>query len=208
MTKSWSFSKLTRYEKCPHSISFPYEAYTPNEHAQRGIDIHAQCEQYILHGGEEPTPGFPWERLHEAKPEIKLGLDSNWHQVNYNEAWLKFIIDALIITPNNITIIDFKTGKREYSDVKYTMQLQLYAAAMASIYPDIELINTELWYLDEGHTGQKTYTREKLNPLRERLNNRAVKMLNDTKLDPHPSKSSCRFCQYNQKCEFAHESLC
>ena len=86
-------------------------------------------------------------------------------------------------------------------------QMQLYACAMMSIDEELTIMETHLWYLDIPTVISKTYTREKLKPLRERINNRAVKMLNDTKLDPWPSKSNCKFCQYNQKCEFAHESV-
>jgi len=201
--KNWSFSKLSKYEICPHSLSFPYEVFTPCAAAQRGIDIHTKCEEYILHGGEEPVEDFGWETLQGAIPEMKLGLDKNWEPCPYNEAWLKVIIDAYL--PGKI--IDFKTGKREYNDIKHMMQMQLYACAVMSSNEEITIIETELWYLDIPTVISKSYTREKLIPLRERINNRAVKMMNDTKLNPTPSKSACKFCNYNQKCEFAHESI-
>ena len=200
---SWSFSKLSKYEKCPHSISFPYEAYTPNEFAQRGIDIHAQCEDFILHGGKEPVEGFDWAALKGAIPEMKLGLDKNWHQTDYKDAWLKVIIDAYV--PGHI--IDFKTGKREYSDIKHMMQMQLYACAIAECCDALTIIETQLWYLDIPTVIKKEYPRNKLMLLRTRINERAINMMRDTELRPWPSKSACRFCQYNQKCEFAHESV-
>jgi len=207
--KSWSFSSLTEYEKCPHSISFPYdsnEIYVPNEPAARGIKIHADCADYI--NGKKVTllKGFDWPSIKGSISEQKFGLDINWQPVPYSEACFKFIPDALILEDTSITIIDFKTGKRDYNELKHASQMQFYATAMLSTYPDTTSIASELWYLDIPFIKRTEYTVNKLGAIRIRQHNRALKMMNDEKLDPKPSKSNCRFCRHAEKCEFTYDA--
>jgi len=173
--------------------------------------MHAKCADYILHGGEVPAPGFPWDSLANAKPEKKLGFDRDWNLYDYKTAWLKVIPDAYIdSTPGEITIIDFKTGKREYKEIKHSQQMQLYSAALINMYPETKAVHTELWYLDNpGHIHRVSSTATRLTGIRGRIHLRADTMLNDKELKPKPSKSNCRFCNHNPtqggSCEFAFE---
>jgi len=202
--KSWSYSKLKNYERCPHTLSFPYAYSPPCEAAQRGIDTHAKCEAYINSGGEGPVEGFPWERLNGAHAEVKMGLDKDWRICSYDDAWLKFIPDAFFSDGDCLTIVDFKTGKREYNEVGHSTQMQLYMAAMAAISPRVPLFKAELWYLDQGFVHPTAvYTQQKLVGIRERLGKRVTIMFEDEVLAPKPNKSNCRFC--NQPCEFKYE---
>jgi CRISPR/Cas system-associated exonuclease Cas4 (RecB family) len=123
--------------------------------------------------------------------------------VQYKDGWLKLILDVFIAA-DSITIIDFKTGKREYNDVKHTQQMQLYACVVGSIYPASN-VKTELWYLTEGHNKTAVYTPEKLAILRPKFHARAERMLNDEHLTPKPSKSNCRWCNHKDKCEYTFE---
>jgi hypothetical protein len=208
MKTSWSFSRLTEYERCPHTQSFPYRHQEPTPAAKAGIDAHKVCENWIKFGGRNDScpefDGFDWNNLVKINPftEIKLGLNESWQKTPYKEAWLKIIIDAL--TPDFTTIIDYKIGRREYNDVKHIQQMQLYACAVDAIYKPTE-VPTELWYLGEGHIKASTYTPEKLVILRPKFHARAERMLNDKTLSPKPSKSNCRFCSHKDICEFAFE---
>ena len=211
--KFWSFSRLIEYERCPHTQSFPYRYRESAPTAQAGIDAHKVCENYLkgflLRPVDalipaSPYPVFPFEDLGKKLPipEYKLGLDENWEQVDYKDAWLKLILDAFLLNPT--TIIDYKNGRREYNDVKHTQQMQLYACAVDAIYTPPE-VRTELWYLGEGHTKTAIYTPEKLAILRPKFHARAERMLNDETLSPKPSKSNCRWCSHKDICEYAFE---
>jgi len=209
---SWSFSSLMDYERCPHTQSFPYTKGPKqiNEAAQRGIDAHKKCADYILHGGDAPPfIGFNWNSLVNARVEEKIGLDEDWQPTAYKTAWLKIIPDALVVAPEGITIIDHKTGKREYKEIKHSQQMQLYACAINAIYTDIHAITSELWYLDHGFKHTATYTPKKLEGMRMRFTNRALTMLQDTEMRPKPNKSNCKFCQHNPdqggRCEYAFQ---
>jgi hypothetical protein len=202
------------YERCPHTQSFAYQQGKEkviHETAQRGIDMHAKCADYILHGGEIPAPGFPWNSLANAKPEKKLGFDKDWNLTDYKTAWLKVIPDAYIDTEQKvITIIDFKTGKRQYKEIKHSQQMQLYSAALVNLFPLVDTVVSELWYLNTpGHIHQVIYPAQRLQGIRGRIHLRADAMLSDSELNPKPNKSNCKFCNHNPtqggNCEFAYE---
>ncbi len=212
MKTSWSFSSLMDYERCPHTQSFPYRKGEKknSEAAQAGIDAHKQCADYILHGGvSEPFTGFNWKSAVNGRVEEKFGFTNKWELTDYKNAWLKVIPDVVTFTPEVITIIDFKTGKREYKEIKHSQQMQLYACAMQSIYPSTPLVVAELWYLNHGIVHTSSYSKSKLDGLRMRITNRALTMLQDEELRPKPNKSNCKFCQHNPaeggRCEYAFD---
>jgi CRISPR/Cas system-associated exonuclease Cas4 (RecB family) len=203
--KSWSFSKLKAYERCPHTQSFPYEWKPSGEAAQAGLDAHKQCEDWIVKGEVIPTfEKFDWTKLRAINPftEVKIGVDENWKRTEYKEAWLKIIIDALY--PDFNTLIDYKSGKQEYNEVSHIQQMQLYACVINAIYaPDF--VQSELWYLNEGHIRKTIYTPKKCELLQVKFHDRALKMLKDETLLPKPSKSNCRFCPHQEVCTYTYE---
>jgi hypothetical protein len=206
MKTSWSFSSLMNYERCPHTQSFPYVkaqgGQASCEAAQRGFDIHAQCAKF-----EYTAPGFDFETLKLSHPivEQKYGLDAEWNECGYYEAWLKIIPDVLQVDTERITIIDYKTGKREYKEIKHSQQMQLYACALDALYPGRLEINTQLWYLDQGFIHSSSLSPKRIGGMRMRLHNRALTMLSDEKMTPKPSKSNCRFCNDRDRCDYAFE---
>jgi hypothetical protein len=206
------------------SVSFPYRgdnAATKNEAAQRGIDAHAACEQYLLrHAAGDatttnPYPGsvnmdFPALADKSNLPEQQWGFDKLWKPVPFFEGWLKLVADVVVptpaVNPTLVTIIDFKTGKRVGNEPKHTMQTQLYLAAAAQVYPEAQEFASELWYLDHDLVFRSpTYNRDKLTALRLRWDTRARRMTEATEYPPKPSRPNCRFCDQKDRCEFAWE---
>lgn len=47
-------------------------------------------------------------------------------------------------TKKETILIDLKTGKRDHNEIKHAEQIQLY-----QLYPGLQQVTTELWYLDE-----------------------------------------------------------
>lgn len=202
------------YERCPHTQSFPYIKATNDqascEAAQRGFDIHKQCADYLLSPKTAEIPNFSgvdFPALAASNPisEKKYGLTPTWEECDYKGAWLKVIPDALIVTPESITIIDFKTGKREYKEIKHAQQMQLYACAMDAVYPSRKEIKTELWYLDQGFIHSSSLSPQRISGMRIRLHNRALTMLQDEVMKPKPNKSNCKFCFHREQCNYTYE---
>lgn len=216
--RSWSFSSLMNYERCPHTLSFPFinlaEDKASCEAAQRGFDVHKLLATWLLDSEATKEPEFvgidfsrfDLQTLKSQQPivEKKFGFTEEWKETNYREAWLKVIPDALIIG-QRLTIIDYKTGKRQYKEIKHAQQMQISACAFSAIYPNYLAIDTELWYLDEGKKHCQSYAASRLNSMRLRLHNRALTMLSDTELRPKPNKSNCRFCNFKERCKYAYE---
>lgn len=59
-------------------------------------------------------------------------------------------IDRLLVTPDTLTIVDYKTGRMPSADAPgipeaYVKQLDGYAAALASLYPHHQVRKLLLW---------------------------------------------------------------
>lgn len=203
--RPWSFSSLLNYERCAHSISFPYK-HIDSEASIHGESCHTLIESYLKNPTTTaPFDAFPLEQLAAKKPSVeeKWGLDINWNLTSWKDAWLRMICDA--VTENPITIIDYKTGKRDGNEIKHAQQTQLYATGAAALFKNESLFHTELWYLDHGITVKNTYTRSQVEKFQSRWHARGLKMTTDTKLLANPSKSNCKYCVHKDDCEFSYE---
>lgn len=207
---SWSYSKLSLYEKCPYALTLKKQfKIEPNEHMARGTAIHKECENFLLSG--EPTQNINFFldelsnlRTLNAQAEVPWGLNADWSPADtFNTAWGKCIIDALCIQPNYLLIVDFKTGKP--SPISHQDQAQIYAIASQTFYPQYDTIQTEFWYLDSGKKTQTTFTKTQIEFYKIVLNARIARMLSDTKYLPRPGKYNCRYCNYKEHCEYAQK---
>jgi CRISPR/Cas system-associated exonuclease Cas4 (RecB family) len=134
--------------------------------------------------------------------EQECALTDTWEYVDEwnDEAWCLIKMDSEIYTPSLGIIIDYKTGKRRYNEVKHAEQMQLYQLAFWRKRPDLQRLRTEIWYLDLP-PGQNvyamSYTRKQGEKFQPGLNRRARKMLNDKKMSPTPNTFVCRWCPYH-----------
>jgi hypothetical protein len=209
--KSWAFSSLLNFERCPLSVTFPYRK-ADNEFTARGTELHTQAETYA----KNPEGDCPWPAL-EANfksmqapgqyivTEPSWGFDKDWHPVAYKSAWAKIRPDLVVVADDKVTVIDYKSGKRHGNELKHTMQVQLYTCAAAILYPAKQYIN-ELWYLDLGQVVQGSIPAgAAMDHVRERWTRRALKMTEATDFPPKPSKGNCRYCFERDRCEFVFE---
>lgn len=205
--KSWSFSTLSEYEKCPYRLVLRQTIkIPPNVHMQRGINIHKQCEDFLNYTGDMPPLNYFCDDLLElrsrgAQSEAKYGLSNTWlPELNFDNAYGKCIFDAIEFY-ENIRIIDFKTGKP--APIKHQDQAQIYAIAAKIWHPEIEAITTEFWYLDTNKKTKTQFTTKQLTFYQQILNARIQRMMNDTVLTPKPSKFNCKWCAYQPHCEYS-----
>lgn len=206
---SWSFSTLSMYEKCPYQLILRQEfKIPPNEYMQRGLDIHKQCEDYLNYAGEPPC--LPWlsSGLSELRdlgaiPEQQYGITNTWlPELDFNNAHGKCILDAIVIANNRIRIIDFKTGKP--APIKHQDQAQIYAIAANVWHPEIEIIETEFWYIDSEKITKTSFTQKQLHFYKTILDARIQRMMNDAILPPKPSKFNCKWCAYKEHCWYSY----
>jgi RecB family exonuclease len=222
--KAWSFSRLSLYESCPYRAKLQYIDKIPeperplppgkSEHAnERGSRIHEQAEHYITNRVTdlaEELLHFRIELDHvreiQAEDESRVSAEGMWcfndawdsvAPDDYDNVWLRVIIDALVwLSPTEVVVIDFKTGKRYGNEIKHGQQMTLYALAVAMKYPEVETIHTELWYLDLNDLAYQRYTKDQALCFLKNFNMRALTLNEDTEFKPKPNKSSCMFCPY------------
>lgn len=226
--KNWSFSSLGWYEKCPYMVYLKRiervpEAEQPEDSPLvRGNIIHDEAEQFV----DGRLPELPqslrkFKREFESLRELYVdgevlleedwAFDTNWEPcaIDWDILWHISKCDAVIQhDETTFTIIDYKTGKSWGNEVKHAQQGSLYAVALMCRYPQAESITVEFWYLDEGKTKKRHYTREKLIPTMASFTKRGLTMTSATEFPPKPNTMNCKWCPYgvfkgNGRCQYA-----
>lgn len=203
----WSFSKLKNYETCPYRLVLAQtHRQTTGEAAQRGIDIHKSIELFL--NGEAAQPELPHFneailklKQDGAEAETRWGLGTDWTPVPWAYASGKCILDAVVLYPEIIVIIDFKTGKP--SAISHMDQAQTYAIAASIYYPTMQ-IQTSFWYLDSGKTKDTHFDTAKIARDKIVLQARIERMESDKHLHPKPSPWVCKWCGHKEVCEYAN----
>lgn len=227
--KSWSFSALRDFEACPYRAYLakverapqPDHSDDPKHPLVRGDRVHQEAEAYIR--GEGPLTkdlrkfGEHFGELRErfagghVEVEQKWGFNHYWQPVEWTDrdAWARIIADVVDhIDATVARVEDHKTGKSMGKEVAHTQQTQLYAVAAMLRYPELEIVEAQLNYLDEGKTRTKRYQRDAVMHFLERWTQRGVKMTTAMVFKPKPNKGKCRFCPFGTEngtgyCSFA-----
>ena len=220
---SWSFSRYSDYKKCPALFKYKHllgMKEPGNAAMQRGTDIHAYAEHYVL-GREKalrPELALFKEEFNELKKQKVKYIEESWTwkanwsaETEWNDwagAWLRVKLDAAYrnLQHNALVIIDHKTGKfNDYRLGEYGEQLELYGLAGLIKFPDVAVVSPRLWYLDagviypNGETGQPEleYTRADEPRLRKIWLKRVEPMFKDKTCKPTPS-SGCQWCHFRK----------
>ena len=209
----WSLSKYGLYKKCPTAYKFRVVDRIPDPAgpaAARGTDIHAQLESYLATGNWTlAIPEFTIKKAEAMRglnfrSEIKLALDENWKRVEWNapEAWVRGIIDAMVLLPDNgdvppteAQLGEWKTGK-VYDD--HVNQRDLYLTMVLSIWPTIDYGKIETIYVDQSHAQASELKREELEAKQIHWAKAVTPMLNDTFFSPRPG-DHCRWCTFSKR---------
>lgn len=95
----------------------------------------------------------------------------------------------------NRFIVTHNTGRVRDS---YEPQLELYALTGLLMFPSVNTVDTELWFVDAGRKveGQR-YTRNDLEMLKARWTDRVTPMLEDVEFRPTPNQY-CRSCHFSK----------
>lgn len=222
---AWSYSRLETYETCPHQANLKFRIKAP-EHPRpsvpgqaeapniRGSRIHELSEHVI----EMFTAKIPnelrhfvpeYERLQKLYQEGRVISEEDWYfdedwtplpqDAYHQDIWLRVKIDILVwLNPHWLAVIDGKTGKRRFNEIKHGEQTQLYQLATFLRFKEAERVDTELWYFDIPELIHAPYTRAQGLKYFRRWDNRARMLTSDTKFEPRPSIHHCKFCPFKR----------
>jgi CRISPR/Cas system-associated exonuclease Cas4 (RecB family) len=233
MIKAWSMSRLDVYETCPYRAYLQYVQKIPtpelvpkegqDEHALvRGLRVHTAAERFVIDDInlidelQNFSDAFHLQRAkYRESPDLcaieqEWAIDECWQQTGWSSdtAWGRMKLDYAELNPPEMTIVDYKTGKKY--PVKHIQQGQLYALVSSIRYPEIEKFNVAFWYLDSGETLKQSYNRTQLEMFKEDFDRRARTMTTATEFPPKSSAYACRFCPYgegydgNKYCEYRY----
>jgi hypothetical protein len=232
---AWSHSRYKKYVQCPLSAKLEYldriKDPSPKHPAmQRGIDIHDLAENYVL-GRLKRLPkelklfAEEFKALKKLKVPIEVeqqwAFTKGWKVTGWfdSDCWLRVMLDCNYVIEyaegHVLKCIDYKTGKiRPELQEQYMEQLELYAIAGFLKYADVDIVEGELWYLDEGvlmgegYEGDPNFGvfhRKDLAKLKKKWEKKTKAMLGDTIFAPRPG-NYCRWCWYKKDkgghCEF------
>jgi len=212
---TWSYSALKVFEECPYRTYISRVKKVPEPSspaADRGTQIHNEAEDYVKGVlGEMPDSLKKFESqfvdlkhlFNEAQVELEgeWGFDLDWAPVGWmtRETWARIKLDALVHEDEqSARVIDYKTGKKWGNEIPHSQQCLLYAIATFFRYPQLQYVQTELWYLDKGETTVKSFTREQAMNFAPGFYSRAIAMTTCTDFAPNPSKNNCRWCSYRK----------
>jgi hypothetical protein len=218
---SWSHSRAGDFEKCKHMAFLKYVKRIPEperplrpgqtEHANdRGTRVHDKSEHFVRGTGEFPAEAKTFRAEFDALQRLfsegkvslegEWGFNRDWETHAWKTAWLRMKLDALaFISPYEAVAIDYKTGKKFGNEIKHGEQVMLYQLATFLRYPDLELVHTELWYLDQDELTQQTFTRQQGLRFKANWHNRGVTITECVEFPPNPNRWSCQYCPYGKE---------
>lgn len=220
MATSWSFSKLGDFTKCKHyfwlkheqKIAEPERALRPGqtEHANdRGSRVHDNCEGYVRGDHDDLAPEadkhfgtrIDFLRILHAEGAVELegnwGMNQDWEIAKWEGAWLRLKLDVLVhVSPTEAVVIDYKTGGKFGNEVKHAQQLQLYALVTFMRFPELELVDAQLWYIDKNETTSQLFTRDQALRFKRSFDKQGSDLVACSTWPANPNKYSCQWCLY------------
>lgn len=219
-----SFSRVEDYEKCPlffqhrHLLKTPDPAPPLPEGQEypmdRGIRVHKLGEDFV----QDDSLELPDEYAHHERGMFALrkyykqGKVSCEHPIAFDKHWrpsegndfentvYRGVADVVVwVSGQRVLIIDYKTGKKKGNEIKHYKQLMEYACCFMLLYPDLQVFDVQIWYLDlelPDNTMKYTFTRTQVARAFPRMKKRHEALRYARLFPPHPSDFACRFCPY------------
>lgn len=212
---AWSFSRRNDYKRCPLLARLKYIdkiREPPNDAMARGSEIHTDAEKYATKQiARRPKSLELFAEEFKAlrriakhlEIELELAVTKQWKPCEWfaRDAWMRAKVDCgypdVWSDPRNPGLyhaIDFKTGKIRGEHVD---QLSLYALAIMIHKPSIAVVDTALWYLDQGEVVQRRYSRDQMKDLQKYWTADIRAMMADRTFKATPG-NACRWCWYGQ----------
>ena len=224
MISAVSYSRLSVYEECPARAKMafadkikPIDRDPPppgKEYPdERGSRVHNTAEAYVR-GASMPCSEMEsfleeYEVLRrvyiEENDRIELeqtwAFRDDWTPTVWNDwdnVWLRIKTDLTAwLSGSSAVVVDYKTGRAYGNEVKHTQQGQLYAVGAFMMYPQLEEVWVELWYLDHNTVMQHHYKRHVV--MQQYFKKWDKRLRQVTEASHFPFKANdhtCRYCPY------------
>lgn len=166
-----SFSALKSFETCPRKHYeekvlklYPFQE---TDATRYGILVHKMAEDYVRDGTPLPENLKQLERAlavlrnmpGEKHAELEMGITEDLEPCEFSDerAWLRGIVDLLIVDGSKGWVVDYKTGSSRYPDKDQLLLMSLMAAAK---YPELEQFKAALVFLKDRTLVKAQYSRE------------------------------------------------
>ena len=183
-----SFSRVDAYLQCPLQFEAKFITKTyPDENNSpalvKGKEIHSQLENWMkasLVGKDVPNLSVHaanavpimtniLENYTSISPENQLAIDESWSVCDWfaSNVYYRAVVDLMAFKGDTEAIVvDYKTGKvRGYEAGKHA-QLNLTAAMLFSIYPQLETIKCYYLFVEHKQTSSAKFYRHELEELK------------------------------------------
>lgn len=215
-----SHSALVLFDNCPKRY---YHQRVTKEvkdqgsiHSDYGERVHRALELYMRDATPMPEEMIKFERFANAilanlTPDSKLYVEqeitinkklkpTGWFD---DDAWVRAKLDVLVIHKASALVLDWKTGKRKDD----WQQLELCAALVFLLYPEVMTIKTTLMWLIDGVVANnpRTYTRgdDQISLLMKMFARiRRVEASANAGVWPAKPSGLCGYCPAQNICEF------
>lgn len=212
-----SFSSIKMYENCPKRY---YHQRIRKEVQDKGSDatiygerIHEALEHRLESKVDLPKESEGYEVLCRGIEktarggtllvEQKLTLSEDLTPTGWwdGDAWVRSILDVLVLHNDTAVVMDWKTGKRRPD---FT-QLELFALQVFSHFPDIDKVKSSFLWLKDMQMDSKIYYRDELGSMWGKLLQRISRIEQSLAHDKWPPKPSglCNYCPAKNICEYA-----
>jgi hypothetical protein len=208
---AWSFSVLSMFEQCAKKyfhIKIQKDAKDSNSSfSSEGKEIHKAMFNRVCKGTPLPLPirhlekwgkRFADAEHDERHGEMQMCLNNKFEPVDWfaPDAWVRAIVDLLIIRGDTAIIVDWKTGKKR---IDWT-QLQLTAAVLSRLMPEINNFKLVFVWLKSSEVSTEELHKDGIKNVWMELLPR-VKEIEKAKLTtsfPASESGLCRYCPVSQ----------
>jgi len=157
---AWSYSVLDMYNTCPkkyYHIKVAKDAKdSDSAFSGEGKKIHDAVYKRVTEGIPLPLPMRPFEKTvgtyamlpGEKHGELRLALNEKLEPVDFfdRDAWVRAVVDYLVVDDDKALIVDWKTGKIKDG----FEQLKLTAAVLSRYMPEINKFTLAYVWLKQG----------------------------------------------------------
>lgn len=219
MRLSHSYSAIKLFEQCPERYrrqritkEFKDQGGEASDYGQR---LHKMMEDRLKQLGDLPQEAAKYESLCKSVEKLASAPGAQLlveHEMVFTEsleptgwwepdAWLRNKADVLVIDSSVAVLIDWKTGKRNPDP----FQMELYAAAVFKLYPEVQRVVTSFVWLKSLETDKDEFVRSQQNSLWATVMGKIRRIYDAYENNVWPARPSglCGYCPARHDCKFA-----
>jgi hypothetical protein len=135
--------------------------------------------------------------------EVQVAITKDFKQCEWfaPDVWMRGILDVLVVNGKRATVIDWKTGKVRDNPT----QLQLFAALVFILFPEVEEVKTAFVWLQHGQITESLFQRRNATHLWNALLPRFKRVEDAVIVGVFKARPSnlCRWCAAKDVCKDA-----